>query len=400
MYAIGKMFDPAVVALIGATERQGTVGRTILENLLSSKERRVYPINPHEQTVLGRDTLSSIAQVPGPVDLAIIATPAKTVPDLVEECGRAGVKGVVIVSAGFKEIGEEGKRLEARIADTGYGMRILGPNFIGFARPTLGINATFLTKKAPAGNIAFLSQSGALGGAILGWAIDAGIGLSMFASLGSMVDLDFGDLIDFLGTDGSTKSILIYMEGVGRPKFMSAARAFARQKPIIVVKPGRFAESARAAHSHTGAMAGDNAVYDAAFRRAGVVRVREIADLFDAAEILDSTKLPRGPEACHRHECRRARRYGDGRTSRYGGGIAKLTPETIEALNASFASVLEQGEPHRRLGGRRCRKIREGPHRMSYRPHGGRTSCHLSTPRWRASKGLCGCRQSPCEGCA
>ena len=353
MYAIGKMFDPAVMALIGATERQGTVGRTILENLLSSKERRVYPINPHEQRVLGRDTLSSIAQVPGPVDLAIIATPAKTVPDLVEECGRAGVKGVVIVSAGFKEIGEEGKRLEARIADTGgrYGMRILGPNCIGFARPTLGINATFLTKKAPAGNIAFLSQSGALGGAILGWAIDAGIGLSMFASLGSMVDLDFGDLIDFLGTDGSTKSILIYMEGVGNArKFMSAARAFARQKPIIVVKPGRFAESARAAHSHTGAMAGDNAVYDAAFRRAGVVRVREIADLFDAAEILDSTKLPRGPRLAIVTNAGGPGIMATDALLDMGAELAKLSPETIEALNASLPPYWSKGNPIDVLG--------------------------------------------------
>ena len=353
MNTLMKMFDPAIVALIGATERQGAVGRTILENLLSSKERRVYPINPHEQTVLDRDALSSIAQVPGPVDLAIIATPAKTVPDLVEECGKAGVKGVVIVSAGFKEIGEEGKRLEARIADTGgrYGMRILGPNCVGFARPALGINATFLTKSAPAGNIAFLSQSGALGGAILGWAVDAGIGLSMFASMGSMVDLDFGDLIDFLGTDEATKSILMYMEGVGNArKFMSAARAFARQKPIIVVKPGRFAESAKAAHSHTGAMAGDDAVYDAAFRRVGVVRVREIADLFDAAEILDSTKLPRGPRLAIVTNAGGPGVMATDALLDMGAELAKLSPETIETLNASLPPFWSKGNPIDVLG--------------------------------------------------
>ena len=353
MYTLEKMFDPAVVALIGATERQGAVGKTIFENLLSSTGRRVYPVNPHEKMVLGRDALPSIAQVPGPVDLAIIATPAATVPDLVEECGRTGVKGVVIVSAGFKEVGDEGKRLEARIADTGarYGVRILGPNCIGFARPALGINATFLTKNAPAGNIAFLSQSGALGGAILGWAIDAGIGLSMFASLGSMLDLDFGDLIDFLGTDGATKSILIYMEGVGSArKFMSAARAFARRKPIIVVKPGRFAESAKAAHSHTGAMGGDDAVYDAAFRRAGVVRVREIADLFDAAEILDSTKLPKGPRLAIVTNAGGPGVMATDALLDMGAELARLSPETVKTLNASLPPFWSKGNPVDVLG--------------------------------------------------
>ena len=353
MYTLQKMFDPTIVALIGATERQGAVGRTIFENLLSSKERTVYPVNSHEKTVLGRDAHPSIAQVPGPVDLAIIATPAVTVPGLVEECGKAGIKGVVIISSGFKEIGDEGKRLEARIADTGgrYGMRILGPNCLGFARPNLGINATFLRKNAPSGNIAFISQSGALGGAILGWAVDAGIGFSMFASLGSMLDLDFGDLIDFLGEDGATKSILMYMEGVGNArKFMSAARAFARQKPIIIVKPGRFAESARAAHSHTGAMAGDDAVYDAAFRRVGVVRVREIADLFDAAEILDSTKLPRGPRLAIVTNAGGPGVMATDALIDMGGELAKLSGKTIETLSASLPPYWSKGNPVDVLG--------------------------------------------------
>ena len=285
MSHIQVMFNPKTIALIGATEKEGAVGRTILENLLRSKERRIFPVNPHTSKVLDVGSYPTIAGVPEHVDLAVVATPARSVPEVVEECGQAGVEGVVrvaIISARFKEIGEEGTQLESEIdrIRKKYGMRIMGPNCLGFVRPVLGLNATFLRGNPLPGNIAFISQSGALGSAILDWAVSAGIGFSMFASLGSMIDVDFGDMIDFLGDDPATRSILIYMEGVGNArKFMSAARAFARRKPIIILKPGRFAESARAAHSHTGAMAGDNAVYEAAFRRAGAVRVGEIAEL-------------------------------------------------------------------------------------------------------------------------
>jgi acetyltransferase len=295
---LGSMLNPKTVALVGATEREGVVGRIILENLLRSKLSKVFPVNPNRRKVLEVDAYPDIASVPEHSDLAVIATPARSVPHVVEQCGAAGVDGVVILSAGFKEIGEEGRRLEAEIegARKKYGMRILGPNCLGFVRPPIGLNATFLKGDPPSGNIAFISQSGALGSAILDWAASAGIGFSLFASVGSMLDLDFGDLIDFLGDDHDTRSILLYMESVGNAKkFMSAARAFARRKPIIILKPGRHAESAKAAQSHTGAMAGDDAVYDAAFRRAGAVRVGEIAELFDAAAVLDSGRLPRGP---------------------------------------------------------------------------------------------------------
>ncbi len=298
MAKLETMLNPKTIALVGATEREGVVGRIILENLLRSKLPKVFPVNPNKKKVLEVNAYPDIASVPEHVDLAVIATPARSVPQVVEQCGATGVDGVVIVSAGFKEIGEEGRRLEAEIEGTRrkYGMRVIGPNCIGFVRPPIGLNATFLKGDPPLGNIAFISQSGALGSAILDWAVSAGIGFSLFASVGSMLDVDFGDLIDFLGGDDATRSILLYMEGVGNAKkFMSAARAFARHKPIIILKPGRHTESARAAQSHTGAMAGDDAVYDAAFRRAGVVRVREIAELFDAAEVLDSGRLPRGP---------------------------------------------------------------------------------------------------------
>ena len=298
MAKLETMLNPKTAALVGATEREGVVGRIALENLLRSKLRKVFPVNPNRKKVLEVDAYPDIASVPEHVDLAVIATPARSVPHVVEQCGSAGVDGVVIISAGFKEIGEEGIRLEAEIEGTRkkYGMRIIGPNCVGFMRPRIGLNATFLKGDPPSGNIAFISQSGALGSAILDWAVSAGIGFSLFGSVGSMLDVDFGDLIDFLGDDDDTRSILLYMEGVGNAKkFMSAARAFARRKPIVILKPGRHAESAKAAQSHTGAMAGDDEVYDAAFRRAGVVRVGEIAELFDAAAVLDSGRLPRGP---------------------------------------------------------------------------------------------------------
>ena len=347
------MFDPKTIALIGATEKVGAVGRTILENLLRSKERKVFPVNPHTSKVLGLETYPAIAGLPEHVELAVVATPARSVPGVVEECGQAGIAGVVIISAGFKEIGEEGTQLESEIdrIRKKYGMRIMGPNCLGFVRPPLDLNATFLRGKPPSGNIAFLSQSGALGSAILDWAVSAGIGFSLFASLGSMIDIDFGDMIDFLGDDPATRSILIYMEGVGNArKFMSAARAFARRKPIIILKPGRFAESARAAHSHTGAMAGDDAVYEAAFRRAGVVRVGEIEELFDAAEVLDSKRLPAGPRLAIVTSAGGPGVMATDALMQLGGELAKLSDESLKQLNAFLPPYWSKANPVDLLG--------------------------------------------------
>jgi acetyltransferase len=347
------MFNPKTIALIGATDREGAVGRTILENLLRSKERKIFPVNPHMDKVLDVDTYPSIAVVPEHVDLAVVATPARSVPVVIEECGKAGVEGVVIISAGFKEIGEEGIQLESEIERIRkkYGMRIMGPNCLGFVRPPLDFNATFLRGKPPAGDIAFISQSGALGSAILDWAISAGIGFSMFASLGSMIDVDFGDMIDFLGDDMATRSILIYMEGVGNArKFMSAARAFARRKPIIVLKPGRFAESAKAVHSHTGAMAGDDAVYEGAFKRAGVVRVGEIAELFNAAQVLDSKRLPAGPRLAIVTSAGGPGVMATDALINLGGELAELSEESMKQLNGLLPPYWSKANPVDVLG--------------------------------------------------
>ena len=353
MNKLETMLDPKTIALIGATEREGVVGRIILENLLRSKLGKVFPINPNRKKVLEVDAYPDIASVPEHVDLAVVATPARTVPGVVEQCGKAGVDGVVIISAGFKEIGEEGRSLETEIdeARKKYGMRILGPNCLGFVRPAIGLNATFLKGDPPAGNIAFISQSGALGSAILDWAVSAGIGFSIFASVGSMLDIDFGDLIDFLGDDYPTKSILLYMEGVGNArKFMSAARAFARHKPIIILKPGRYTESAKAARSHTGAMAGDDAVYDAAFRRAGVVRVGEIAELFDAAEVLDSGRLPRGPRLAIITNAGGPGVMATDALIDLGGELATLSDDSIREISAFLPPYWSHANPIDILG--------------------------------------------------
>ena len=302
MDIINLFFDPKSVVLFGATDRTGSVGLTTLNNLLSSQDKRkVYIVHPkHEQImdVKCYPTLSALPEIP---ELAIIATGAEIVPDIVEDCGKTGIKAVIIISSGFKESGEKGQDRESKIIEYAkkYGMRIMGPNCLGTIRPSSGLNATFARKGTKPGKIAFLSQSGALGTSVLDWAVSRDIGFSAFVSLGSMLDIDFGDLIDFFGVDPQTKSIIIYLESLGNNlenarKFMSAVRGFARNKPIIVIKAGKFQESRQAAKSHTGAMVGEDSYYNAVFDRAGVVRVDEIGDLFDCASILDTAILPKG----------------------------------------------------------------------------------------------------------
>jgi acetyltransferase len=348
-----RMLNPKTVACIGATEKDGSIGRVVLTNLLSGDGHKVFPVNPGVESVFDRACYKTVADIEEHVDLAVIVTPAQTVPGIVEECGKAGVDGAIIISAGFKEIGDEGKRLEEQIAAIRrhYGMRIMGPNCVGVIRPKVALNTTFFRLSPEPGNIAFLSQSGALGSAILDWAASNHLGFSMFASLGSMIDIDFGDLIDFLGDDQGTRSIIIYMEGVGNArKFMSAARGFARNKPIVVVKPGRFNESARAALSHTGALAGDDAVYDVALKRVGVVRVAEIADLFNAAEVLDSKNLPRGPNLAIITNAGGPGVMTTDTLIERGGKLAQLLPESIEGLNAVLPSFWSKGNPVDVLG--------------------------------------------------
>lgn len=251
---LNKIFNPTSVAVIGASDDKSSVGYALIKNFLElGFKGKVYPVNIRKTEILGVKAFASVKQIPDPVDLAVIATPAKTVPDVVEQCGKAGVQGIIIISAGFKEVGSEGKALEEKIVEIKrrYNLRIVGPNCLGVINPDMSLNATFLHKMPKVGNIAFISQSGALGSAILDWAIHENIGFSNFVSLGSMIDVDFGDLIDYFGTDTHTKSILMYIEGLtDARKFMSAARHFARTKPIIAVKAGKFSERESSGFSH------------------------------------------------------------------------------------------------------------------------------------------------------
>ena len=242
-----RLFDPKSIAVIGASNRKGSVGYILLHNLIGADyEGTVFPVSVSTPSIQGIHSYSSIAQVPRKVDLAVIAVPAKSVPDAMRDCGEAGVGGAVIVSAGFREAGESGKRLEQEVSAIAkaYGVRILGPNCLGYIRPARHLNVTFAHMIPPAGRIAFFSQSGALGTAILDWAAANEVGFSAFVSVGSMADVDFGDLIDYFGADSHTSSIILYIESItDARKFMSAARHFAKTKPIIVVKSGRTARS-------------------------------------------------------------------------------------------------------------------------------------------------------------
>ena len=298
--SLDVFFRPRTVAVIGASETPGSVGRTVLKNLMGNPfGGTVYPVNPKRPNVLGVKAYSRVSEIPEAVELAVIMTPSVTVPGVVHECVQSGVKGAIVISAGFKETGPTGLQLEKDVLTEARkgSMRIIGPNCLGVMNPRNGFNATFAAALARPGHVSFISQSGALCTAILDWSLQEQVGFSAFVSIGSMLDIGWGDLIDYLGDDPNTKSILIYMETVGDARsFLSAAREVALNKPIIVIKAGRTEGAAKAAASHTGSLAGSDEVLDAAFRRCGVLRVDRISDLFHMAEVLDKQPRPKGPK--------------------------------------------------------------------------------------------------------
>jgi acetyltransferase len=293
------MFTPRSVAVVGATDRDCSVGRTLLLNLANASFRgKIYPVNPKRDQILGLKCYSSVGAIPDKIDLAVIITPAPSVPGIMNECVEAGVASAVVISAGFKERGAEGLELERRIRQQllRTKMRVIGPNCLGIMNPITALNATFAHDMALPGSVAFLSQSGALETAILDWSLEERVGFSAIVSTGSMLDVDWGDLIDYFGEDPNTQSILLYMESVGDARsFLSAARAVALKKPIIVIKAGRSEAASKAASSHTGALTGSDEVFDAALRRCGILRVQTIADLFYMAKVLAHQPRPKGP---------------------------------------------------------------------------------------------------------
>ncbi|MBD2257035.1 GNAT family N-acetyltransferase [Pseudanabaena sp. FACHB-2040] len=352
---LNAFFAPQAVAVIGATDRPGSVGRTLLWNLISSPfGGTVFPINPKRRSVLGIRAYPSIQDTPEPVDLAIIATPAPTVPGLIQECIAAGVSAVVVLSAGFKETGAAGTALENQIRELlrQSSLRLIGPNCLGLMNPLNGLNATFASTLARSGNVGFISQSGALCTAVLDWSLQENVGFSAFVSIGSMLDVDWGDLIYYLGDDPRTRSIVIYMESIGNARsFLSAAREVALTKPIIVIKAGRTEAAAQAAASHTGSLAGSDAVLDAAFRRCGVLRVNQIAELFDMAEVLaKQTHRPQGPRLTVITNAGGPGVLATDALIATGGELATLSEDTLTTLNEFLPTHWSHGNPIDILG--------------------------------------------------
>ena len=352
---LDKIFDPHRVAVIGASDTLGTVGYTLLQNLIGSGFRGVvYPVNSKREAVQGIQAYKDVASLPHVPDLAVICTPARTVPDLVRAVGEAGTRGVVIISAGFREIGAEGRQLEEQIRAEQMkfdGMRILGPNCLGFIVPGIHLNASFSAATPNKGHIGFISQSGALCTSVLDWAIDAGIGFSYFVSVGNMLDVGIADLIDFLGAATETQSIILYIESITEAReFVSAARAFARRKPIVAYKAGRFAESAQAAASHTGAMAGVDAVYEAAFQRAGIERIFQVEDMFECAELLARQEPPKGDRLAILTNAGGPGVMTTDKLIEHNGNLAHLAPETIEKLSQILPAYWSHGNPVDVLG--------------------------------------------------
>lgn len=375
---LDAIFAPKNVALIGATETQGSVGRTILWNLISNPfGGTVFPVNPKRPSILGIKSYPNIKDVPARVDLAVIVTPAPTVPDIIGECVDAGVRGAIIISAGFKEIGPAGAKLERRVMENakrgvaardGVGtepgsvptpspsvatqrMRIIGPNCLGVMNPLNGLNATFAAAMARPGKVAFLSQSGALLTGVLDWSFRENVGFSAFVSVGSMLDVGWGDLIQYFGDDARTDAIVMYMETIGDARsFLSAAREVAYTKPIIVIKPGRTQAAAHAAASHTGSLTGSDDVLDVAFKRVGVLRVNSISDLFYSAELLGKQPRPKG-----RHLTILTNAGGPGVLAtdalvEGGGQLTSIHADTLEKLNKLLPAAWSHNNPVDILG--------------------------------------------------
>jgi acetyltransferase len=354
LYNLDKIFEPESMAVVGASDKEGSIGRALIQNaLLGGFPGEIYPVNPHRSEVGGLRAYPSVTAVEGDLDLAVIATPIASVPDVMGACAEKGVKAAIVISAGGRETGEQGLALEERIEEQARrgGIRVVGPNCLGVLCPKCKLNASFASHMPEDGRLAFVSQSGALCTAILDLSVKERIGFSHFVSTGSMMDVDFGDLIDYLGDEPRVQSILLYVEHLKRfRKFMSAARAVSRVKPIVVLKSGRTRAGAQAASSHTGALAGEDDAYDAAFRRAGVVRVKSIGELFDCAELLAKQPRPRGSRVTVITNAGGPGVMAADSLSESGLELTRLGPDTIESLDRVLPPHWSGGNPVDLLG--------------------------------------------------
>ncbi|MFA6316713.1 MAG: GNAT family N-acetyltransferase [Elusimicrobiota bacterium] len=372
-HALDAIFDPKRIALVGASPNPNSVSGKVLSNLVSGGfPGVVYPVNPSAEAVLGIQCHPDIASLPKPADLAIVCSPAPAVPAAVTSAGEAGIRGIVILSSGFRETGPAGRALEDRIREEAgrfEGMRIIGPNCLGVISPGKRLNASFAASMPRPGRVAFISQSGALCTSVLDWAQEERIGFSHFISIGNTLDVDFGDLIDYLGEDEGTDSIILYIESVtGARKFMTAARAFARTKPIVAYKAGRFPESAAVAASHTGALAGEDAVYDAAFQRMGLVRVHDIGRIFDCAALVGRSKTPKGPRLGVVTNAGGPGVMASDALIASGGALARLSPETLSELDGCLPPQWSHrnpvdilGDAKSKLAAKACRTVLADP---------------------------------------
>ena len=331
--SLDVFFNPKSIAVIGATDKAGHLGRTLMRNLVANaSERTIYAVNSRRSTVFGMRAHPNIQSIPASVDLAVIVTPAETVPGAIRECAGAGVRGAIIVSSGFRETGKGGLQLEREVVAEARaaGIRLLGPNSLGVMYSPSGLNATFAPNMPLPGRVAVVSQSGTMCAAILEWSLRERVGLSAVISVGSMADVGWGSLIDYLGYDPHTQNIVLYMESIGDARsFLSAAREVALDKPILVIKAGRTLEGARAAAAHTGALTGSDEVLDAAFRRVGVLRVDTVADVFCMTEVLGHQPRPNGPRLA---------------IVTNAGGPGVIATDALLASGAQLASLSEQTE--------------------------------------------------------
>lgn len=343
MHALNALFSPESVALIGASEREGSVGRLVLSNLIEAHfSGSLYAVNPKHEAILGVRSYPDIGAIEAAVEMAVIVTPPATLPELIDACGKKGVKIVVIISAGL-----DGFQLD-RVADRAksWGIRVVGPNCLGVMRPSCGLNATFSKAYAKPGNLALISQSGALCTAILDWAAASDVGFSSVISMGDTLDIDFGEILDFLLSDPETSSILLYVEGIrSARRFLSALRAAARTKPVLVLKVGRNEVGSKAALTHTGAIVGKDAVFGAALRRAGTVRVKTYAQLFAAARILSAPNRPRGDRLAIVTNGGGPGVMAADSAADCGVKLASLSEETLQKLDAILPKNWSHGNP-------------------------------------------------------
>jgi len=348
---------PRRLALVGATDRAGALGRDVLRNLLGGGfQGEVFAVNPKHRQLGALPCFARLADLPAVPDLAVVVTPAAAVPGVVEQAGACGVAGVLVLSAGFAESGPAGAQLQGRAiaAARAAGVRLIGPNCLGLMRPSIGLNATFARTAARPGNIGLVSQSGAIAAALLDYAWSAGFGFSSVVTTGDGADVEFADVVDFLALDPETRSIILYVEGVHRPRqFLSSLRAAASIKPVIVLKAGRHAAGSKAAFSHTGALAGNDAVFDTALRRTGAIRIQRYPQLFSASEALLSGRLPRGSRLAVL-----TNGGGPGVLAADAGlSLAALSPQTVARLDAGLPPTWSHANPVDIIGDSDCARF-------------------------------------------